>query len=360
MKKSGFLYLVIVLSAITLIGFHAAAFGATSDCSSTCQVCHIAESAQLAHPGGVGTPVMCIECHQQNRTMCSDTPGGPVHSGAEIDIVAIACKGCHGLTPKTCGPYLSSPTTVLYVPLMHSGSSITLEPIGATPVLPPSDDCDSSLTAAGSLTGGTACTGFTKCGTTATEFTLEDETVQDSSLFIYWGDGTAITSTGITHSYANIGTYQVMQTVTNPCGYRSQKVYTVSVTGTTYAKGMLKIDASGTDGRKISYSVLNGSGLSITNGSITLDGSKSITLDAAANYSVKIGYASVQPFTDPLTYHLCDLVLGATVVGTCSNPLHTTIGTCTTPEVWTTKGQLITPVAVTTGNTTTVSLTNCN
>lgn len=108
MKKNGFLFLVIAVAAVALIGFHAAAFG--DDCTSTCATCHTESFAAMNHPGGYGTPVMCIECHQQNRVACDST--GLVHSTTttqtpEIDIVAIACTGCHAVS-GTCGPNFST------------------------------------------------------------------------------------------------------------------------------------------------------------------------------------------------------------------------------------------------------------
>jgi hypothetical protein len=132
MKKSGFLFVVIALIAVASIGFYATGFGATTDCSSTCQVCH-AEIATLNHPASTGTPVMCIECHQQNRTMCSDT--GLVHSGTpESDIVAIACKGCHGA--DTCG-------------MQRTGAQLSVEAVNIHNLIPRTASFTWALGAAG-------------------------------------------------------------------------------------------------------------------------------------------------------------------------------------------------------------------
>ena len=116
------------------------------------------------------------------------------------------------------------------------------------------------------------------------------------------------------------------------------------MTGGVGGKGTLEIEAAGEDGRKVSYQVIDGSGVNLTNSSIVLDGSKSLILDPGT-YRVEILYSSVIPLTDPLQYHSCDALAG-------SSNIFASDGS-------TVIGQRVS-VTVTKNVTTTVSLTNCN
>ena len=72
---------------------------------------------------------------------------------------------------------------------------------------------------------------------------------QAGSAFIYWGNGSGIvTMAGATTSdpYNNIGHFQVIQTVTNPCGYKATKIFIVNVTGGGAGKGSITITSTGT------------------------------------------------------------------------------------------------------------------
>jgi hypothetical protein len=260
----------------------------------------------------------------------------------------------------------------IYAQVMHGQASVVGGPIPPPSVLPPGPGCDGGLTATGTLSvDSVACaadpaTGLDTCNiSVGKRVDISATATQTADEFVYWGDGSGIENPPVSHTYNNIGHFQVIQTVKNPCGYSAQKVMIVNVTGGSNGKGTMTITAGDATGRKISYSVMaSGSLVSLTNGAITiggyLDGSKTITLDAGT-YDVKIGYSSVVPLTDPIAYHACDQDASGTLLQKCSNPSYGGQLTCEAAgAAWQTTGQLITGVVVDPNVPATVTLTNCD
>lgn len=358
-----FLFLMApVASAVELVctDCHKTSPHAATGCnSSDCVSCHTGKMETVTHPRNAGTPLDFDLLTDAGRTAacktCHTATGHPV-VGVGVDSDAV-CGVCHGgsggATVAAKGaPYLTVANLQVYAQVMHGGVPIDngLDPVA--PVLPPGPGCDSALMASGTLTGGECLTDsslLTTCTTTlgsATTLTGPFSN-QVGNTHIYWGDGTAIETNPTSpadHTYSSIGRYQISQTVTNPCGYRSQKHHIVNVTGGTTGKGTLKIDVAGADGRKVSYKVIAGSGVNVTNGSIVLDGSKSIILDPGT-YTLEILYSSVVPLTDPVQYHSCGALAGS------SNILDS--------RGLAVIGQRVS-VTVTQNVTTTISLTNCD
>lgn len=313
MKKNGYLFIVVALTAIAFIGFQPSPSGAAAvDCTAICQVCHIANvptgyNATLAHPAGAGTPVMCIECHQQNFATCNNPipAGGTAHSGAvDIDIAAIACKGCHTLTNPCGAPYITDPGLESYASVMHGGTP-TGGPLSPDLVLPP-ENCTTPLVATGTLSVGTIpcplvplVTGLQTCeigvggGVSIVGATAN---TTDADTFVWWGDGCGLDTTGTSHIYNNIGKFQVIQTVRNACGFTAQKVMIVNVTGGAGGKGTISLTNTGTT--TVSYNVYNqNSSASITHGTAP----HNVVLDAGT-YDVKFSMPSgVTPGDTPGT-----------------------------------------------------------
>ena len=192
----------------------------------------------------------------------------------------LACGQCHGgsfgATQTANGaPYLSKATAALYAPLMHSGASVSQTPVGATPV---ATGC-ATLTANGALNANAGKVGDT--------FTLTDSTTAAHTLYINWGDGTPLSST-LTHPYVHSGHYQVVQTVVDSCGYKSQKVYTITVTGGDNGKGNLKITSSGAAFNYTYQVYATGNSAAITNGKLDVGATKTVILDGGSTYTVKL------------------------------------------------------------------------
>ena len=368
---------VFFLAALLFIFLHVSAKNAESlvcnDChitsphstggscdSADCQSCHVGKLATVTHPSGTGTPLDFDLSTVDGRTaVCKTCHGASGHPtvGAGVD-ADVSCGPCHGgsagagATVKGA-PYLTLANLQVYAQVMHGGTAVIGGPTSPDPVQPPVPGlCDGGLQATGTLTGGACATdssGLTTCNISlGSASTLTGPFAnQTGSTYINWGDGSGMLvnpASPVVYTYRQIGKYQITQTVTNPCGYTSQKNYIVNVAGVSGGKGTLKINASGADGRAVSYKIINGGGTQVTYGTIVLDASKGIILDSGT-YTVKIGYASVIPMTDPVKYHKCDALAGGSNI----------IGSDGTTVI----GQSVS-VTVTVGGTTTVTLANCD
>ncbi len=259
-------YINTVITEQKLLGYTPDKLAALMNLNN-CAACHTDKSmSSLAHPTGAGTPSACTTCHTTQHQSALD--------------VNVACGQCHGGSAGPGAvvgnaPYISNANIAQYAQAMHGGAA-TSGPVSPDPV---TTGC-ATLTADGSLSA--------TAGTTATIFALTDSTIATPhDLYMNWGDGTPLSS-GLTHSYVHEGHFQVVQTVKDDCGYKSQKVYTVNISGGDNGKGNLTITSSGAAFNYTYQVYATGNSAAITNGKLDVGATKTIILDGSSTYTVKL------------------------------------------------------------------------
>jgi hypothetical protein len=163
--------------------------------------------------------------------MATESPDGDYANAVWVDL-DLACGQCHGGSSTSThngAPYIAKADLAQYAAVMHGVAAGTVPPT-----------VSSAITAA----GGTFATNVV---ITLKDASTDPATAQGSLVVsIDWGDGAVSNGMGggsFTHTYANAGTFSIVETVTNAAGLSTSQytqelisaaAATTSITGAVY------------------------------------------------------------------------------------------------------------------------------
>jgi hypothetical protein len=224
-----------------LVGYASVTVPSTDDTNTNCLKCH--QTNDFGTPTEVATPAVadilpigsvnhagtttCTECHYKTYGTMELVSMPETSDTTFVNTVCGRCHGANSTTTTNNAPYIATADLMSYAATMHGVAAGTKLPTVVATI------ADTTANPVTSVSGGN---GNVLSGATGDTIKLTDASVdtntpaQTLTITVDWGDDNSNGATGPyngaggsapTHVYANAGTFNIVETVTNTAGLSS-------------------------------------------------------------------------------------------------------------------------------------------